>query len=150
MLLWNINKIVFCLPGQLSVLWNCLACQALRQRQRLLSAGSDVVKALRQEDHAGPPLLGIRHQLLTSREVGRFVWGGCHLTHCGHWARWSGHPAQTKGCRNIQGTEAARHGWSLTALRLHPLRSYKVMGTFKSSSFKCNKMHFMHTPISIL
>ena len=86
------------LPGQLGVLWDCVSCQALSQQQALLPTWSDVVEALRQEDHAGPSLLGLLHQLFTGREVGLFVRGGRHLTHCSHRQRWRRHPAQRRGC----------------------------------------------------
>lgn len=92
-----------CLPGQLSVSWDRVSCQALWQRQRLLSAGSNVVKALRQEDHAGPSLLGFLHQLFAGREVGLFVRGGCHLTDSGQRAKWAGHAAQRRGCFSAAG-----------------------------------------------
>lgn len=92
-----------CLPGQLSVSWDRVSCQALWQRQRLLSAGTNVVKALRQEDHAGPSLLGFLHQLFAGREVGLFVRGGCHLTDSGQRAKWAGHAAQRRGCFSAAG-----------------------------------------------
>lgn len=92
-----------CLPGQLSVSWDRVSCQALWQRQRLLSAGSNVVKALRQEDHAGPSLFGFLHQLFAGREVGLFVRGGCHLTDSSQRAKWAGHAAQRRGCFSAAG-----------------------------------------------
>lgn len=99
MFLWSRKRK---LPSHLSVSGYCVSFEALRQRQSLLSAGPDVVEALRQEHHAGPSQLRALYQLLTSKEVGLFVWGRRHLTDCCHRVMCTGHPEWRTGCYYIQ------------------------------------------------
>ncbi len=71
-------------PGQVSVAADDVSVQTLGQMQRLLTARTDVIQALRQEHHTGSALFGLLHQSRACAEVGLFVRGGGHLTNGRH------------------------------------------------------------------